>query len=89
MELEMISKYGFPIVYSVAVSGFLAWLIKYVIKEAAKEKKILQEIITNHVAHNTEAMNKLMERIEEFRKNVEIAHTYQRDEHMKMIEKLK
>lgn len=84
----MIEKFGFPIAYSVTVSGFLGWLIKYVIREATKEKQLLREIISNHVAHNTETMKEVMLGMQEFRKSVEEAHRYQREEHMKIIEKL-
>lgn len=85
MDWQMIERFGFPIAYSVVVSGFLGWLIKYVLTETAKEKKLLREIITNHVAHNTEAMNKLVQTLEGFQKNVERAHDYQREEHKEIM----
>lgn len=88
MYLELIKNFGFEIACLAVVSGFLGWLIRYIIKEASKREETYQNIITNHIPHNTEAMQGVIASIKEFRKSVEQAHDYQRDEHMKMIEKL-
>ncbi len=88
MDWQMVERFGFPILCLVVVSGFLGWLIRYIVKEAAQREKIFQDIITNHIPHNTEALKEVTMGMKEFRKSVEQAHDYQRDEHIKMIEKL-
>ena len=86
--MPLLERLVFPITCLTAVAGFTVWLIKFILKENSKREATYQEIVTNHVKHNTDTLINLSNNIDESRKGSEEAHRYQREEHYKMIETL-
>ena len=86
--LNIIEKFGFPIMCLIVVAGFLGWLIRYIITTNAIREKQLQDIVQNDLVFLNDGHQKTSTTLDEIRKANSEAHKYQREEHNKMIESL-
>ena len=84
--LKLISNYGVATVALVAVAGFLATLIWYILKQNKQREDNYTILITNDLKHMAESMLILTNSLNNFVANTNEAHKYQREEHDKMLE---
>jgi hypothetical protein len=81
---KAIAEYGLSVVGLVAVTVFLAWLIKFILLRNKDRESIYMELMKTDLKDLTESMHKLADNITNFSSNVNDAHKYQREEHEKM-----
>ena len=97
--VSLIEKFGFPITCVIATVLFAVWLVKYILREYAKREEYHRKLeieqqdkyhllVSNHLSTSTKIMEQITHTLSEMRSSNNEAHKYQREEHMKMIEKL-
>ena len=79
------ANYGLGVALSVFIAGFLAWILRFVLKENAKREDRLATIIENHLHALTESVNRLSQAIAERDRQMQEACRYQREEHREMV----
>lgn len=78
---QLAVNYGLGIVLSIAMAIFLAWLLKYVLKQNEIREQRLSELIIKDIAASTKAIHDHDERSVAAIKSIEEANRRQREEH--------
>ena len=79
---EMLNKHGLGACLSLAIFSMMFWLVKNIIKDQREERISYHKIITNHMSHNTEALNRIVNKFEE-------STRLNREEHREILINLK
>lgn len=86
--LAATQTYGTATVLLFVVTGFLAWLVYYILKQNEKREDKLILLSTEHIASIKASIKEQADSTLEFRRSLSEAQRYQREEHDKMIDAL-
>lgn len=60
--MKILAEHGLGACLAIAIFVMMFWLLKNIIKDQREERKSYHTMITTHVAHNTQALNGIMEK---------------------------
>jgi hypothetical protein len=67
VEPSLVFKYGFAIVFACAASTLIFWIVRKLILNMIRSSTQKDVLITNHIAHLTDAVLKSTEKIDNLR----------------------
>lgn len=85
---KAVQDYGVALISLGSVATFLAWLVRYVLRENARREQWLGNLVASDLKHLSEHQLNLVEAVKKLNDEQVTAHSYQREEHNKMIEVL-
>jgi hypothetical protein len=81
-------NFGLGVALSVGVFAVCVWMVKHIIKTQKEERLRWNNIIENHIHHNTEALTKVCNVLKNHDTRCDEAHDYQKDEHKEITKTL-